>query len=73
MSIKGLLMPAITQRLLSRARLLEQRAGAERARIYRGERNQVHYCAAAVAAHRSASSALRQRLGHCATFFYGGE
>ena len=43
MSIKTRLMPAITQRLLSRKRLLKLRAWAERSRIKRRERHQVHY------------------------------
>jgi 2-hydroxychromene-2-carboxylate isomerase len=43
MSIKSLLMPAITQQMLSRERLLKQRASAERVRISRGERHRVHY------------------------------
>lgn len=43
MSLKSLLMPAISQRLLSRERLLKQRAQAERDRLARGERHQVHY------------------------------
>ena len=36
-------MPAFTQRLLSRDRLLAQRARSERARQARGERHRVHY------------------------------
>ena len=43
MSIKSLLMPAYTQRLLSRERLLARRARSERARVARGERHRVHY------------------------------
>lgn len=43
MSLKSLLMPAISQRLLARDRLLERRARAERARAARGEPHQVHY------------------------------
>lgn len=43
MSIKTLLMPGITQRLLSRTRLLERRAKAERARLSRSEPHRVHY------------------------------
>lgn len=43
MSIKSLLMPAFTQRLLARNTLLKKRAGSERARMKRGERHQVHY------------------------------
>lgn len=43
MSLKSLLMPAISQRLLSRTRLLAQRAAAEKARVGRGERHYVHY------------------------------
>lgn len=43
MSIKSLLMPAISQRLLSRERLYKQRARAERLRVARGEKHQVHY------------------------------
>lgn len=43
MSLKSLLMPAISQRFLSRARLMKQRARAERLRLDRGESHQVHY------------------------------
>ena len=43
MSLKSLLMPAISQRLLSRERLLARRASAERKRQARRERHQVHY------------------------------
>ncbi|MEI6733127.1 MAG: DsbA family protein [Comamonadaceae bacterium] len=43
MSIKSWLMPAITQRFLSRGRLLKARARAEMRRAARGERHQVHY------------------------------
>ncbi len=43
MSLKSLLMPAISQRLLSRERLLTRRAKFERTRTSRGERHQVHY------------------------------
>lgn len=43
MSIKSLLMPAISQRLLSQERLLAQRRRAERRRVARGEPHQVHY------------------------------
>jgi 2-hydroxychromene-2-carboxylate isomerase len=42
-SIKRLLLPAISRRMLSRERLLEQRASAERSRRARGERHEVHY------------------------------
>jgi hypothetical protein len=42
-SIRRLLMPVVTQRLLSRQRLLRQRARAEAARLSRGERHRVHY------------------------------
>lgn len=42
-AIRRLLMPAITQRMLSRQRLLRQRARAEAARLSRGERHRVHY------------------------------
>ncbi|MFO1192070.1 MAG: DsbA family protein [Rhodoferax sp.] len=42
-SIKTLLMPAISQRLLSRERLLRQRAAAERRRQAAGQRHLVHY------------------------------
>ena len=58
MSLKSLLMPVVSVRLLSRARLLEQRAAAERARQRRGLRHQIlyfhqaddPYCALAAAA-----------------------
>ncbi len=43
MSIKSLLMPAITQRMLSAERLSKNRADAERVRVSRGQRHQVHY------------------------------
>ncbi len=43
MSLSSLLMPAISQRLLSRERLLARRASAERSRRQRGERHQLHY------------------------------
>jgi 2-hydroxychromene-2-carboxylate isomerase len=43
MSIKSWLMPAFSQRLLSRERLLRQRARAEKARIRRGEPHVLHY------------------------------
>jgi 2-hydroxychromene-2-carboxylate isomerase len=43
LSLTSLLMPAISQRLLSRERLLAQRSSAERARRQRGERHQLHY------------------------------
>lgn len=43
MSLKSLLMPAISQRFLSRDRLMKQRARAERARLAQGETHQVHY------------------------------
>ena len=43
MSLKSLLMPTITQRLLSRERLLAQRAKAEKARRARGDGHVVHY------------------------------
>jgi 2-hydroxychromene-2-carboxylate isomerase len=43
MSIKHLLMPALTQRLLSRERLQEQRAKTERQRLARGERHRLLY------------------------------
>ncbi len=43
MSIKTLLMPAITARLLSRGRLLAQRARAERQRVARSEPHTLHY------------------------------
>ena len=43
MSIRTLLMPAISQRLLSRERLLRRRAAAERERVSRAERHRVHY------------------------------
>ena len=42
MSLKSLLMPAISQRLLSRDRLLRHRAAAEKARVARREPHQVH-------------------------------
>lgn len=43
MSLKSLLMPMVTQRLLSRSRLLAHRARDEKARVVRGERHFVHY------------------------------
>ena len=43
MSLQTLLMPVISQRLLSRERLLQGRARAERQRQARGERHQLHY------------------------------
>ena len=43
MSLTTLLMPAISQRLLSRERLHKLRARAERARVKQGARHQVHY------------------------------
>ncbi len=43
MGLKQLLMPAISARLLSRDRLLQQRAKAERRRVASGLRHQVHY------------------------------
>ena len=43
MSLKSLLMPAITQRMLSRERLLAQRARAEQARRARGDSHVLHY------------------------------
>ena len=43
MSIKTLLMPAITQRLLSADRLLARRARAERRRLARCEPHRLHY------------------------------
>ncbi len=43
MSIKAWLMPAISQRLLSRERLLARRAKAERLRLALGGRHQLHY------------------------------
>lgn len=43
LSLKRLLMPAISQRLLSRDRLLQRRRKAEQARLARGERHVVHY------------------------------
>ena len=43
MSIKTLLMPAISQRLLSRQRLLQRRGRAEQARVSKGRAHEVHY------------------------------
>ena len=43
MSIRSWLMPAISQRLLSRERLLKRRAGAERVRVRSGARHLLHY------------------------------
>jgi len=43
MLIRSLLMPALTQRWLSRERLLRARAKAERARRSKGEPHRVHY------------------------------
>ena len=42
-SIKTLLMPALSQRLLSRERLLALRTKAEKARVAQGLRHVVHY------------------------------
>lgn len=42
-SIKTLLMPAVSQRLLSRERLLQRRASAEKVRKAVGQRHVVHY------------------------------
>ena len=42
-SIKTLLMPALSQRLLSRERLLAQRVKAEKSRLAQGRRHVVHY------------------------------
>ncbi len=42
-SLKSLLMPAISQRLLARGRLLKRRARAEHARAARAEPHQLHY------------------------------
>ncbi len=42
-SIKTLLMPAVSQRLLSRERLLQRRASAEKSRTAAGQRHLVHY------------------------------
>ena len=41
-SLRGLLMPALTERWLSRERLLQARAKAERTRRARGEPHRVH-------------------------------
>lgn len=41
-SLRGLLMPALTERWLARERLLQVRAKAERARLARGEPHRVH-------------------------------
>lgn len=43
MSLRSLLMPALTQRWLARDRLLKARDKAERARLSRGEPHRVHY------------------------------
>ena len=43
MSIKSLLMPAISARLLSRERLLAHRVRVERQRVARGEPHRLHY------------------------------
>ena len=43
MSIKSWLMPAISQRLLSRERLLQRRVKAERVRVRSGARHLLHY------------------------------
>lgn len=43
MSLKTLLMPSITQRMLSRERLQKLRERAERQRVRRGEPHRVHY------------------------------
>ncbi len=43
MSLKTLLMPAISQRMLSRERLLKLRERVERSRIASDQRHQVHY------------------------------
>jgi 2-hydroxychromene-2-carboxylate isomerase len=43
MSLRSLLMPALTQRWLSRDRLLKARARAERQRRARGEPHRLHY------------------------------
>ncbi|HXA46017.1 MAG TPA: DsbA family protein [Burkholderiaceae bacterium] len=43
MSIKTLLMPMISERLLSRKRLLKLRARSERKRVANRQRHQVHY------------------------------
>ncbi|MGI9133586.1 MAG: DsbA family protein [Rhodoferax sp.] len=43
MSIKSLLMPAISQHLLSPGRQQRQRQAAERTRLRRGQAHQVHY------------------------------
>ncbi len=43
MSIKSWLMPVISQRLLSRQRLLERRAKAEQLRVRSGARHLLHY------------------------------
>ena len=43
MSLKSLLLPAFSERLLSRERLLAKRASAERKRAARRERHQIHY------------------------------
>ena len=43
MSLKSLLMPTISQRMLSRGRLLARRDRAERSRQAKGEPHQVHY------------------------------
>lgn len=43
MSLRSLLMPFISQRLLSRERVLKRRARAETKRLARNERHEVHY------------------------------
>lgn len=43
MSIKSLLMPMLSQRVLGRGRLLRLRARAEQARLARGARHTLHY------------------------------
>ena len=43
MSLKTLFMPAVSERLLSRERLLAKRASAERKRASRRERHEIHY------------------------------
>lgn len=43
MSIKSLLMPAVTARMFARERLLAQRARAERRRVASGEPHRLHY------------------------------
>lgn len=43
MSLKTLLMPVVSQHVLARERLLKRRIKAERIRVSRGRRHQVHY------------------------------